>query len=161
MMKPDHQLAQQLKALRLGGFLETLELRLKQVQQEELSPLIFLQLIVQDELERREARKLSRRISKACFEEEKSFEGFDFAFNPKIKRALIKELATCLYLEKKRGQRVKGKGEREETLPFALCPLPSFPLGDTMSSSSRQPRCCARCWQLGPITLGRSGSRGF
>jgi len=100
-MNIEHQLAQQLRALRLGGFLETIDLRLQQAQEEELTPLTFLQLMVQDEIERREARKLTRRILKASFEEEKSLEGFDFSFNPKIKRTLIKDLATCLYLAKK------------------------------------------------------------
>ena len=100
-MNLEHQLAQQLKALRLGGFLETLEVRLKQVKEEELPPLTFLQLMIQDELERREVRKLARRLAKASFEEEKTLEGFDFSFNSKIKRALIQELATGLYLEKK------------------------------------------------------------
>lgn len=100
-MNLEHQLARQLKALRLGGFLETLELRLKQAQEEELSPLTFLQLMVQDELERREARKLADRLAKACFEEEKTLEGFDFSFNAKIRRPLVQELSTCLYLEKK------------------------------------------------------------
>ena len=100
-MNIEHQLSQQLRSLRLGGFLETIELRLKQTQEEELSPLTFLQLMVQDEVERREARKLTKRIQKASFEEEKTLEGFDFSFNPKIKRALIKDLATSLYLMKK------------------------------------------------------------
>jgi DNA replication protein DnaC len=100
-MNIDHQLSQQLRSLRLGGFLETIELRLKQTQEEELTPLTFLQLMVQDEVERREARKLTKRIQKASFEEEKTLEGFDFSFNPKIKRALIKDLATGLYLMKK------------------------------------------------------------
>ena len=91
-MNLEHQLARQLKALRLGGFLETLELRSKQAKDEELSPLTFLQLMVQDELERREARKLIGRLSKACFEEEKTLEGFDFSFNSKIKRPLVQSL---------------------------------------------------------------------
>ena len=100
-MSLDHQLSQQLKALRLGGFLETIEQRLKQAQDEELSHLTFLKLMVQDEIERREARKLAKRIQRASFEEEKTLEGFDFNFNPKIKRALVRDLATCLFITKK------------------------------------------------------------
>lgn len=100
-MNLEHQLAQKLQTLRLGGFMETLDLRLKQTQEEELTPLSFLQLLVQDEVERREAHKLAKRLARASFEEEKTLEGFDFSFNPKIKRNLIKDLATCLFLEKK------------------------------------------------------------
>jgi DNA replication protein DnaC len=100
-MNLQHQLAQQLRTLRLGGLLETLEIRLKQAQEEELPHLTFLQLLLQDEVERREAHKLAKRLARASFEEEKTLEGFDFSFNPKIKRNLIKDLATCLFLEKK------------------------------------------------------------
>ena len=59
-MNIEHQIAHQLKILRLGGFMETLDLRLKQVQEEELGHLTFLQLMIQDEIERREAKNLPR-----------------------------------------------------------------------------------------------------
>ena len=97
----DHQLISQLRTLKLGGFAETLELRIAQAEKDELSHLAFLALVVQDEIERREAKKLTLRIQKASFEEEKTLEGFDFAFNPKIKRSTVTDLATCLFVEKK------------------------------------------------------------
>jgi len=100
-MNIEHHIAQQLKTLRLGGLLETLDLRLTQALEEEFDHLAFLQLMLQDEIERREAKKLAQRLSRASFEEEKSLEGFDFSFNPKIKRSLIKNLATCIFIERK------------------------------------------------------------
>jgi DNA replication protein DnaC len=100
-MNIDHHIADQLKTLRLGGFLETLDLRLTQAHEEDFDHLTFLELMVQDEIERREAKKLSQRLSRASFEEQKTLEGFDFSFNPKIKRALIINLATCLFIERK------------------------------------------------------------
>jgi len=48
-MNIEHHLASQLKTLRLGGFLETLDLRLKQAREEEFDHLTFLQVIIQDE----------------------------------------------------------------------------------------------------------------
>ena len=53
----DHHLMSQLRTLKLGGFTETLELRLTQAHNDELSHLAFLALVVQDEIERREAKK--------------------------------------------------------------------------------------------------------
>ena len=100
-MNIEHHIAQQLKTLRLGGLLETLDLRLKQALEEEFDHLAFLQLMLQDEIERREAKKLAQRLSRASFEQEKTLEGFDFSFNPKIKRSLIKNLATCIFIERK------------------------------------------------------------
>ena len=97
----DHHLLGQLRKLKLGGFADTLELRLEQARKDELSHLDFLSLVIQDEIERREAKKLAVRIQKASFEEEKTLEGFDFTFNPKIKRAVITDIATCLFVEKR------------------------------------------------------------
>ena len=97
----DHHLMGDLRKLKLGGFGETLDLRLAQAQKDDLSHLAFLTLVIQDEIERREAKKLAVRIQKASFEEEKTLEGFDFAFNPKIKRGAVTDLATCLFVEKR------------------------------------------------------------
>ena len=87
-MNTQHQLAAQLRILKLGGFLESLDVRLQQAREEEIPHLEFLQRLVQDEIERREAKKLVNRIKSACFEEEKTLEGFDFSFNPKIRKSL-------------------------------------------------------------------------
>jgi len=100
-MNIDHHIAQQLKSLRLGGFLESLDLRLTQAREEEFDHLTFLQVMVQDEIERREAKKLAQRLSRASFEQQKTLEGFDFSFNPTIKRSLVSNLATCIFIEKK------------------------------------------------------------
>jgi DNA replication protein DnaC len=100
-MNTQHQLAAQLRVLKLGGFLETLDMRLQQAREEEIPHLEFLQRMVQDEIERREARKLVNRIRSACFEEEKTLEGFDFSFNPKIRKSCFSELSTCLFVEKR------------------------------------------------------------
>jgi len=55
--------------------------------------------LVQDELTRRQDRLLARRIAQARFRDPgKTLDGFDFAFNPKIDRALVFELATGRFL---------------------------------------------------------------
>jgi len=96
-----HQLAAQLRTLKLGGFLDGLEVRLKQAREEELPHFEFLQRMVQDEIERREAKKLEKSLRSALFEEEKTLEGFDFSFNPRIRKSFVSELSTCLFVEKK------------------------------------------------------------
>jgi len=56
-----------LKTLKLGGFAETLELRITQAEETTSSAYrAFLALVVQDEIERREAKKLTLRIQKAA-----------------------------------------------------------------------------------------------
>ena len=100
-MNPDNQLVQRLKSLRLSGILQSLDIRIKQAQNASLGYLEFLHLIIQDEAERREAKKLQIRLIKASFEEEKTIEGFDCSFNPKINARTIHDLSTCIFIEKK------------------------------------------------------------
>ncbi len=97
----DHHIINHLKALRLSGMIDTLEVRLSQAKKDELSHLAFLSLVVQDEIEHRNARRLEARLKKACFEEHKTIEEFDFNFNPRIKKSIITELATCMFMENK------------------------------------------------------------
>jgi DNA replication protein DnaC len=94
-----HHLQSKLKSLRLGGMLDTLELRLDQAQKDHLGYLQFLELMLEDEINRRSQRVLASRIAKAHFEEIKTLEEFDFGFNPKIPAQKIRDLATCNFLE--------------------------------------------------------------
>lgn len=94
-------LVEKLKILRLGGLVETLEVRLSEAQKGQLGYIDFLELLVQDELERRCQVKFSRRLKKASFPEVKTLEEFDFSFNAGVPRRRLFDLATCRFLEKK------------------------------------------------------------
>ena len=96
-----HQLENKMRSLRLNGMLDTLELRLSQAQKDNLGFIQFLELLLEDETQHRANRKLASRIHKARFEEEKSLEGFDFTFNPKMPSQHIHDLATCRFIERK------------------------------------------------------------
>jgi len=127
-MNLQHQLEEQLKVLHLGGFLQTLDLRLQQAQGSSLGYVEFLQLLVQDEIERREAKKLSIRLSRASFEEEKTLEGFDFSFNPKLNAKLVRDLGNCSFIEKKEhvllyGSAGVGKSHIAQALGHQACRL--------------------------------------
>jgi DNA replication protein DnaC len=96
------QLTPKLKALNLGGMLQTLSLRLDQAQQQRLGYTEFLELLLGDEIERRGNRSLASRIARARFEEpDKTFESFDWAFNPTLPQAQLRDLATGGYLVRK------------------------------------------------------------
>lgn len=98
-MQP-HQLTTNLRALKLGGMLDTLEARLAQARAGELGHLEFLEVLLEDEIARREHRALSERLRRARFEEEATLEGFDFTYNPKVPVAVIRDLATLRFLER-------------------------------------------------------------
>lgn len=100
-MTIDHHLREKLKALKLSGILHTLDVRVAQTQNGEIGTLEFLHLILQDEIERRAATAAAQRIQKAAFQEEKTLEGFDFGALPKLKPSLIRDLATCTFIDRR------------------------------------------------------------
>ena len=98
-MSRAHQLEPTLRALGLSGMLDTLQARLAQAHAGELGHLEFLATLCQDEITRRDAAALERRIRAARFETGTTLEEFDFAFNPKIPAAVIRDLATLAFLD--------------------------------------------------------------
>lgn len=94
------QLKTMTKSLKLSGLTDTIELRIREAQQSQLSYTEMLCLVFQDEIQTRKNRKLDRLISKAKLKNNQTLESFDFSVNPSINAALIKELATCRFIEK-------------------------------------------------------------
>ena len=94
-----HQLETTLRSLGLSGMLATLEVRLSQADAGELGHVEFLQSLCEDELARRNAAAIVRRVRAAHFEQTTSIEEFDFSFNPKIPAARIRDLATLRFIE--------------------------------------------------------------
>jgi DNA replication protein DnaC len=91
-----------LKKLRLSGLLESLEVRLQEAAGHGLSHGEFLELILQDELAVRSDRQLQRRVKAALFRELKPLDGFDWSFNPSIKKKQVFDLATCRFVRERR-----------------------------------------------------------
>lgn len=92
----------QLKALRLSGILETLDVRNQQAIEQKLSHVEFLGLVLQDEHARRENKKLRLRLRRANFQGERTLENFHFD-RPglKLNRSQIFDIATCRFIEEK------------------------------------------------------------
>jgi DNA replication protein DnaC len=96
-----HHLENKLRILKLSGMVETLDMRLDQAQKDGINFSQFLEMLLEDEVQHRANKRLAARIIHAHFEEEKSLEGFDFNFNPKLPAQYIRELATCQFIERK------------------------------------------------------------
>ncbi len=90
-----------LKNFKLSGMVKTLELRLKQAEEDGLGCSEFLALLLEDEINSRIDNKRSRLYKEAHLPFEKGLEDFDFSFQPSIKKAEIVELSTGRFLERK------------------------------------------------------------
>jgi len=107
-MNPMPQLEPMLKQLRLSGIMDSLEPRNRQAIEDKIAYTEFLALLIQDEVARREQRKLTMRLRRAGFQSQKTFESFDFAFNPSINRAQALDLATCRFMDEKANILIAG-----------------------------------------------------
>jgi DNA replication protein DnaC len=122
----DTQLITHLKHLRLGGMLETLDVRLRQAGDERWAYSDFLQRLLTDEAERRAHLQLEARVRRANIRADKTLELFDFSFNPQINRSLLLELATCQFVAKKApviivGPTGTGKTHLAQALAHQAC----------------------------------------
>jgi DNA replication protein DnaC len=105
------ELERALRQLRLGGMAGVLETRLRQAQSEPMAPIDLIACLVSDELTRRSDRLLERRRKEAGFRDaNRTLDSFDFAFNPKMNRSLVFDLATCRFIDKREDALFIGPG---------------------------------------------------
>jgi DNA replication protein DnaC len=94
----DTALHDSLRTLKLSGMLHTLDARLAQARAGELGHLEFLQVLCHDEISRRDATAIGRRLRRARFDQPATLEEFDFAASPKLPAAAIRDLAALRWL---------------------------------------------------------------
>jgi DNA replication protein DnaC len=97
-----------LKKLRLSGVLQSLELRVRQAVDEQLSYEEYLIRLLTDEVERRDAKHLDQRVRRAGFESHKTLADFDFHFNPEVPKSKVIDLGTCAFVERRQSVLIVG-----------------------------------------------------
>lgn len=125
-MSSTDELVALLKKLRLSGVMQTLELRGRQAADENLSHRDYLFRLLQDEVDRRDAKQVEQRVRRAGFEHHRTLEDFDFLFNPQIPRGKVVDLATCTFIERKEsvlllGQTGVGKSHIAQAIGHRAC----------------------------------------
>ncbi len=103
------ELEKALRGLRLSGMVATLQARALQVASHESDFLEAFSCLVQDELDRRRSRLLERRFSLSGLPERKELKDFDWAYNPKIPRRQVLELATLKFVDAREDALLIGK----------------------------------------------------
>lgn len=105
------ELQRSLRQLRLGGMAAVLEARLRQAQAEPMAPIDLVSCLISDELTRRADRLLERRRKQAGFRDaNKTLDNFDFAFNPKMNRSLVFDLASGAFIGRREDALFLGPG---------------------------------------------------
>src|SRR2546426_281649 len=89
-----------LKRLKLSPMLPTLPDRLAYARKEKLDYAQFLELVLSDEVERRDQKHVSNRLSAAGFEEECTLERFDWSAKIRIDKARLTELFGLHFIER-------------------------------------------------------------
>lgn len=89
-----------LKRLKLSGVLATLPERVAYARKAKLAELDFLELVLQDEIDRREQTNLAARISKAGCDDEHVFEAFDWDAPVTFDRDRVRDLFGLGFLDR-------------------------------------------------------------
>jgi DNA replication protein DnaC len=125
--------------LKLTGMLDTFDARLAEAQAGTLGHVEFLQVLCEDELARRDAAAVGRRLRAAHLPTAATLEGFDFAFNPKLPAAQIRDLARLEFV-------AAGEG---------LCIYGPVGVGKTHLATALAHQACRRGYDAAFITASR------
>lgn len=125
-METKSSLKSVLKRLRLSGILATLPERVAYTKKAKLETQDFLELVLQDEIDRRDRNNLRLRLQKARFTEEQTFENFDWDAPITFDRDRIKHLFSLAFLEQHEdvifmGPVGVGKSHLASALGHAAC----------------------------------------
>jgi len=102
----------------------TLPDRASYAKKTSLSELDFLELALQDEIDRRDQKNLATRLSRAGFEEEQTFEDFDWDAPVTFDRERVRDLFGLGFIERHEDVIFLGPagvGKTSTTLPRKLC----------------------------------------
>jgi DNA replication protein DnaC len=100
MMEIPQSLKTVLKRLKLSGIVPTLPDRVAYARKQKVSELDLLELVLQDEIDRRDHKNLSIRLSKAGFDEEHTLEGFDWDAPVTFDRDRVRDLFSLGFVER-------------------------------------------------------------
>lgn len=103
------ELEQSLRGLRLSGMIPALDARALQVSSHDATFLEAFSWLVQDELDRRRSRLQERRYTLSGLPERKTLTDFDWAYNPRLPKRDILELATLKFLDSQEDALLIGK----------------------------------------------------
>lgn len=100
MLEINQSLKTVLKRLKLSGLLPTLPDRVAYARKTKLSELDFLEIVLQDEGERRDQKNLALRLTRAGFEQEQTLESFNWNAPVTFDRDRVRDLFSLGFIER-------------------------------------------------------------
>lgn len=118
-----NQISKKLKQFRLSGMINSLDIRIKQAESDNLGYLEFLELLLEDETNKRTDNKRGRLYKNAKLPFQKGLDEFDFSFQPSINKKQVLNLAVGQFIKEKQnvifiGQ--PGTGKTHLSVALAL-----------------------------------------
>lgn len=92
------RITEQCTALKLVHTAECVTDLVEEASRDDLTPVRFLELILERELERKNERRVETSLRLSGLPTGKTLEAFDFSFQPRVDRGKIDTLATCAYV---------------------------------------------------------------
>jgi DNA replication protein DnaC len=92
------RISEQCRALKLMHTAECVGELVEEASREELTPVSFLELVLDRELERKNERRIHTTLMLSGLPVGKTLENFDWSFQPRVERSKIESLATCAYV---------------------------------------------------------------
>ncbi|RLJ01689.1 MAG: AAA family ATPase [Candidatus Aenigmatarchaeota archaeon] len=89
-----------LATLKLAGIAKSLEIRNQFALENQLSYIDFLKLLIEDELTNRQTNSFKHRFQKSKLNTDKTIDSYDFTYQPKLDKKLIRDLAAGQYIQK-------------------------------------------------------------
>lgn len=100
-MEVSLDLSRRLKRLRLSGMAATMPERVAYAKKQKLEYPEFLELVLQDEIDRRDSRMLNLRLAESGLDPDQTLETFDWNAKVVFDRAAVKGLFSMAFLERK------------------------------------------------------------
>jgi len=104
----NQHLVKQLNQLKLAGMAGGLDRFLLEAQQNSLDYAGFLALLLEEELQLREGRKIDRLLTQARFGNPQCLEDFDVSLSTGVNPTWLRELASCRFIDQGHGVIITG-----------------------------------------------------
>jgi DNA replication protein DnaC len=92
------QVVEKCQALKLVHIAECLPELVEEGARDDITPVRFLDLVLERELERKTERRIATSLKLSGLPVGKTLENFDWTFQPRVDRSKLEALATCQYL---------------------------------------------------------------